>query len=123
MAVADTSFLVALFDQDDDHHDHARRLMRSTDHVLISTETLIETLGVLKAKLGRQAAKDALEGLIRLENVGWEEQCDIMNAYRLYHRRKTRSLVDAIVIHNCVRLGVPPLTFDKRLAAIVEKMV
>lgn len=122
MPVADTSFLVVLFDHKDPRHDQARQLLRETDHVVIGTETLVETMGVIKSRMGRIAAKKALEGLMRLEQVGWEENCDFMAAYRIYHKKKTGSIVDAMVIHQCLRRDTNPLTYDEKQEAIVRDM-
>lgn len=122
MPVADSSFLVALFDHKDPRHVKTRDLMRQAEHVLIGTETLVETLGVIKSSIGRRAAKEVLEGLMRLEKVGWEENCDLMAAYRLYHQKKTGSIVDALVIDLCLRLDTTPLTYDDKQARIVQEM-
>lgn len=122
MPVADTSFLIAFFDLDDPRHSETKKWFANTDHVVVSTEILVETLGVLKSKIGRKAAESAVEILLGIENVGWEENCDLMASYRIYKRRKTGSLMDAMVIHLCNRLDTTPLTYDEKQASIVKEM-
>lgn len=122
MAVADSSFLVALFDKRDTHHQDARRRFTSAEHVIITTEILVETLGVLKTKAGRKTAATALEKLLQVENVGWEETCDLMAAYRIYHKKNTNSLTDAMAIQHCLRLDTELLTYDDKQARILEEL-
>jgi predicted nucleic acid-binding protein len=123
MPVADTSFLVAFFDRDDRHHHAARSAFAEADQVIILTEVLVEMLGVLKGKLDRRAADSALVDLMRIENVAWQETCDIMAAYRLRSERKTLSIVDAMVIHASVRSGTELLSFDERQKRIARRML
>lgn len=122
MPVADTSFLVAFFDNRDSRYAEARRLFQDADHVVISTEVLIETLGVIKTKAGRKAADACLAALMAFESVGWEETCDVMTAYGIYKDHPSLSFTDAVVVQHCQRLRQDVLTFDGKQAKVVAKL-
>lgn len=121
MTVADTSFLVAFFDRDDPRHGQTRQAFAETMRVLIYTEVLVETLGVIKAKAGRSAAQAALEDLVRLANVEWVQESDVPATYRTYREEKALSFVDAAVVHHCLRLGLEPLTYDDAQLRAVKR--
>lgn len=123
MRIADTSFLVAFFDADDRRHQGARAAFAETNPVVIGVEVLVETLGVLKAKAGREAADGALEDLMKLASVEWATEADVAAAYKIYRDERSLSFVDATVIQNCVARGVQPLTFDQRQAKVARRRV
>lgn len=121
MAIADTSFIIAFFDRTDRRHDETRVAFEKADHVLISTEVLVETFGVVKARAGRGAAQTVLRDLMRLENVGWEEHCDIAAVFRICEEEPTLSFPDAVGIHNSLRTGQDLWTYDVRQRKVLEK--
>jgi predicted nucleic acid-binding protein len=121
MCVADTSFLIVLFDEDDHRHAQARKDL-ATGPVLVCTEILVETLGVLKVKAGRAVADAALDGLWGTENIRWEETCDLLRALGIYRSHPRLSLPDAIAIELALRHDAELLTADGRQAAVWRKL-
>lgn len=112
MKVADTSFLVAFFDEDDARSEEAAARLATTQPVVVSPEVLVETLGVLKAKGGRSVAAGALDDLMRLENLEWSTECNPVGAHAIYRAEPALSYVDAAVVELSVRLGADLLTYD-----------
>lgn len=111
--VADTSLLVALFDATDPRQGDARRSLASATPVIIPTEIIVETLGVVKVKAGRRAALSVLDGLVRLPNVTWSECCDFQGSLRIYRRFPSLSFPDAVAVQECIARGAGLLTFDE----------
>lgn len=121
MHVADTSFLIAVFDSSDPRQAKAREDLEKAAPVVIPTEILVETLGVLKVKASRRAATLALEKLLQLQNVTWSECCDFQGTLAIYRSIPALSFPDAVVVRECIARGVPPLTFDQRQRDAVAK--
>lgn len=121
MHVVDTSFLIALFDSGDPRRSEAREDLEKAAPAVIPTEILVETLGVLKVKVGRRAATEALENLLRLPNVTWSECCDFQGTLAIYRSHTALSFPDAVVVRECIARGVPPLTFDERQREAASK--
>lgn len=121
MHVADTSFLIAVFDSSDPRQAKAREELETASPVVIPTEILVETLGVLKVKASRRAATLALERLLRLPNVAWSECCDFQGTFAIYRSNPALSFPDAVVVRECITRRVPPLTFDQRQRDAVTK--
>lgn len=121
MHVADTSFLIAIFDSSDPRQASARQTFENARSVVIPTEILVETLGVLKVKASRRAASDALEKLLRLSKVTWSECCDFQGALTLYRNNAALSFPDAIVVRECTARRAQILTFDERQREAVDK--
>lgn len=110
--IADTSLLVASFDQADPRHAEARKRMDAAATLVVPTEILVELQGVLKAKAGRAAAVAALEDLMRLQNVLWAECCDFRQAHEIYRAEKPLSFPDAIVVQQALARKMDLLSFD-----------
>lgn len=119
--VADTSFLVAVFDRADARHAKSRQELAKANPVLIPTEILVEMLGVIKAKAGRSAADDAVEDLVRLPNVLWGETCDFAESYRIYQQESPLSFPDAIFVQQCLSRDLAPLSFDEDQLKVIER--
>lgn len=113
MHLVDTSFLVAVFDSSDPRQAKAREDLAAAAPAVIPSEILVETLGVLKVKVGRSAASEALEKLVRLPNVTWSECCDFQATLAIYRRFSTLSFPDAIVVQERQARGAQLLTFDE----------
>lgn len=121
MHVADTSFLIAVFDSSDPRRSKAREELDKAARVVIPTEILVETLGVLKVKASRRAAIDALEKLLRLPNVTWSECCDFQGTLAIYRSHPALSFPDAVVVRECITRGARLLSFDERQRDAVNK--
>lgn len=122
MNVVDTSYLVAAFDGDDRRHAQSRKGMLETPQLLVPTEVLVETLGVVKAKQGRAASVAALDALYGLANIRWVETCDLPHSYRIYKDEGHLSLVDAIGVATALRNDAPLLTHDDRQERALQRL-
>lgn len=123
MKVADTSFLVACLNASDPRQATARGDLKVARPLVVPTEILVETLGVLKAKAGQAAARQAFAALSALPNIEWQECCDFPAAAAVYRQERGLSLPDAIVVQTCVERKAPCLTFDERQAKAVRKRI
>lgn len=121
MHVADTSFLIAVFDSSDARHSQARKDLGMAAPVIIPTEILVETLGVLKVKASRRAAAEALEKLLRLPNITWSECCDFQGSLAVYRSHPALSFPDSVVVRECITRGAGLLSFDERQHDAVKK--
>ncbi|MHB8633783.1 MAG: PIN domain-containing protein [Thermoplasmatota archaeon] len=121
MKIADTSFLVAMFDADDHRNAEAAAAFAKTNPVLIGPEVLVETLGVIKAKVGRNPSSQVLEDLMALPNVEWTSGADVPDTYRIYREEKSLSYVDAAVVHHAVARRMGALTYDSAQTRALER--
>ncbi len=112
--VADTSALVSFFDADDARHAASRKAVAAARPLVIGCEVLVETLGVLKVKANRQTSLAALEALMRMTNVEWDEHADVVGAYELMRAENALSFVDAAAIRCALRRRADLLSYDSR---------
>ncbi len=123
MKVADTSFLIACLNGSDPRQAQARSDLMAARPLVVPTEILVETLGVVKAKSGQAAARQAFAALLGLPNIEWQECCNFPAATDVYTKERGLSLPDAIVVQTCVERNAPCLTFDDRQAKAVRKRI
>lgn len=121
MHVADTSFIIAVFDSSDARHQKARQALDQAAQVIIPTEILVETLGVLKMKASRRAATEALEALLRLPNVTWSECCDFQGSITIYRDRPALSFPDSVVVRECLARRARLLSYDEDQHGAIAK--
>lgn len=121
-SVLDTSFIVAFFDEQDARHASARKAMAAARPAILGPEALVETLGVIKVKAGRIAAGAALEALVRLPNLQWDERSDILGSWRLQRQNPALSFVDAAVVACALRHRVGLLTYDHGQARVAKRL-
>ena len=125
--IVDSSALVAFFVESDSLHSLAlaefKRLEQET--FTIPDRILEETLNVLLYDHGIDYALAILEK-IRL-NRGMEiqatmqsEQLEIFNC--MNHLRKKMTFQDHLVLFYSVRQGQPPLSFDRQILTLYEKL-
>lgn len=123
MKVADTSFMIACLNASDPRQAKARSDLKAARPLVVPTEILVETLGVLKAKSGQAAARQALTALLAIPNIEWQECCNFPASTAIYTEERGLSLPDAIVVQTCVERNAPCLTFDERQAKAVRKRI
>ena len=113
--VADTSWLYALYDETDAHHGEAVGELARPAPIVLAGEVVVEALGLWRHRLGRQAARTCFADIRSRPNVEMVHETDAHDAAKLVGEVRG-SFVDAVVLWHCRRLGIPPLTYDQRLA-------
>lgn len=121
MKVVDTSVLVAFFDGQDPRSDAVRQAFRGAGPVLVAPETLVELLGVVKSKAGREASRQALDDLMRMRSIAWAREADPPQAYRLQQAHPGISFMDAAAICCALHRGASLWTFDERQSQAFRK--
>lgn len=116
MRVADTSALYAFFDESDAHHDAAWDAVSEPIPVLVPSEILVETIGLVTLRAGHSAGQEALATLLRLPHVRIDNVVRIEAVRPVYDAARGKlSLADAYVVQACRALGAKPLTFDREI--------
>lgn len=115
--VADTSWLYALYDETDAHHAAAVEALAHPAPIVLAGEVATEAMGLWRHRLGREAARACFDDIRGRPNIEMAHETDAHDAARLMDE-VGGSFVDAVVLWHCRRLGIPPLTFDQRLAAV-----
>lgn len=111
--VADSSFLVALFDEDDHRHGSAWERAEDPDPVLVPPEVLTETLGVMQARYGHGVADGIWEGLGTIPTVVHLNSTRQENVAPVFREAGgALSWTDAAVVAHCLREDAEPLCFD-----------
>jgi predicted nucleic acid-binding protein len=114
--VADTSFLLMLFDHSDPRQGKAATWASDPEPIAVPAEVLGETLGVLHRRLGFAKADGVWRQLTTLPHVEFQETGDVEATAEVFARHKGKlSWVDAAVVAACTRLGAKPLAFDDDL--------
>lgn len=69
MWAVDTSWLFALFDEDDVHHSKARKEAEQPGRLLVNPIVLVEMLDLVKARAGRKTSLEVHDALVRMSQV------------------------------------------------------
>lgn len=118
--VADTSALYALFSEGDAHHERARTDMQDPEPVVVPTEILVETLGLIGVRHGPKAAFRALRDLLAIRHLAVAERVHFGAVRAVYEAHDGRlSLADAFVIQTCRVLAARPLAYDEGILRAV----
>ena len=120
MPICDTSWLIALLDEDDDHHPSADEQAASGSALLVPAPVLAETLHVLWHRIRRdhgpvhahRACRAALDGLERTPTWRVLPEADHGSARDVYDAHPRLSYVDAVGVAASRRTGEPLWTFD-----------
>lgn len=116
MRVADSSFLVALFLNQDGHHSRALKDLLQPDPVVVPSEILVESFGVLASRLGPRTALAAMADLLATAHVSFYGGVNPDAAVRIWTESHAKiSLADACVVQACRALGALPLAYDQGL--------
>lgn len=120
--VADSSFLIATMDEDDPRRPEARERAGDPAPILVPPEVLGETIGVIQARVGHEAARTVWDGLGHLPNLVFlnSTQGDEIAGVFL-EADGDLSWVDAAVVVHCEREDAEPLCFDPAIEAVYRE--
>jgi predicted nucleic acid-binding protein len=116
MAVADSSFLVALFLPYDINHEKAKELFKNTDYVIVPYEILMETLTVLLHKEDIELVRTVHELIESAETfvVYYKGERYSDKALMLFLNQSDKlSFFDCVAISLAKLLKQDLLTFDR----------
>ncbi len=124
MAVADSSFLVALFLKYDINHENAKKIyseiLKQGELIFIPYEILIETLTVLLYKEGIDFVKEVYDFL---ENSNFVFINKITNCINLFLKQENKlSYFDFVPVELALKLNTKLLTFDKKQEELLRKL-
>lgn len=112
--VADTSWLYALFDTDDAHHDAAQADVRLPLVTLVPTAILNETLDLVRYLGGGEAARRAFVTLQTLPHFDLWFPVDEQGVVAAWQAHPELSLHDAHAVACSRATGFPLVSFDRR---------
>ncbi len=124
--VLDSSFLIALFIEDDPHHVKAMRDgeagARAGESWMVPDPILFETLTVIRYEQGASAAKTAFNQLMSNRNIqiytfSARERLEILEMFLA--SSYSISSADASVAFLCRRLGSPAFAYDENLLKVL----
>ncbi len=120
--VADTSFIVALFNPTDEHHGTAVKMYEAAGSILVHQDVLKESLTVLMYRLGLKEARRIYAAVLNTESfkVGTFGLEDAFEFWFSLGRRI--SYFDALVILLALKTGAELLSFDKQQLRIYRKL-
>lgn len=119
--VADTSFLYALYNADDAHHEDAGKDLRTGQPVYVPMPVLTETVALIHYRQGYATAKRVLTHLLELPIVRVREGAPLPAVVAAYGMGQGKlSFVDSVVVETCHAFAAKPLTYDKAIHAAVR---
>ena len=122
--IADTSFLVALFIEEDELHNEAlNELENNKEELTIPDRVIEETFTVLNYKKGIDYALGILQKLdnnkdINIKSYNEKEWNSIIQL--ISKVRKKLSFVDYTIIYECLRTNEKLLCFDKEIIKTIK---
>lgn len=117
--VADTSWLYAIFDDRDPHHDEAASLVRTPEITLVPAAIMNELLDLVKYRIGKKAAIEAEKSMEAFPHFDTWFKVDGREAARVWKENRHLSLHDAHAVALSRSTGFRLETFDKEQAAAV----
>lgn len=111
--VVDTSVLIAASRPNDPNHAKALQWMSEPGPAVVPNEVVIETLGVVRSHVGREAALQLLLALRGTEGIELGHETELASALALRDAKPGLSLVDAVGITVAWRLGCDLDTLDE----------
>lgn len=116
--VADTSFLLTLFDAGDPRRPTAKAWAADPEAIVVPPEVLGETLGVAHARQGYDTAAEILAWLQAKPHVVLVDDTDVAGVAPVFAGGRGRlSWVDAAVVVRCAAEDADPLCFDPDIEA------
>lgn len=116
--VADSSFLIAVYDRDDARRELALERLAGPVPIDVPPEVLGETLGVVHARAGFDAASATFEELGALGHVRFPDATDPSAVAEVFLEAEgALSWVDAAVVWRCRLEDAEPLCFDEEIEA------
>lgn len=122
-AVADSSFLVALFYPPDVHHEEAVKQFKELEKIYVHHDLLKEALTVLVYRLGVERVREIYEKMTESDAfvVSYFGLEDVTGFWLSLGRRI--SYFDAVGILLALKLGSDLLTFDRDQKKVYERLV
>jgi predicted nucleic acid-binding protein len=120
--VADTSWLFALIDPDDAHHEQARQEARQAAPVEIPDVILAETLDLIRWRFGKSEALEALEGFEKLPHFVIGERASLADVKQVWMNHKSLTFADACAVALALKRGFGLRSFDKRQLRAVRPL-
>lgn len=115
--VADTSWLYAIFDDKDPHHDKARAWVLEPRVTLVPTAIMHETLDLIAYRHRPESARRAYQDMLSFPHFDMDYPVDEQTAHAIWLREPALSHHDAAVIACAEATGFDIATFDRRQAA------
>lgn len=120
--IADTSFLLTLFDAQDPRRKAAKEWAAEADAIAIPPEVLGETLGVSHSRQGYAKAEEIFLWLAKMPHIELLDTTDVSRIAEIFrHAAGKLSWVDAAVVAWCRQLGGKPLCFDPDIEKAVRR--
>lgn len=122
--VVDSSFLIALFDEDDHRHGTAWGQAEEPEPLLIPPEVLTETIGVMHARFDYRIADGIWEGLGRIPTVVHLNSTTQERIGPIFQEENgALSWTDAAVVAHCLTEDAQPLCYDPAIDEAYHRMV
>jgi len=123
MRIADTSALYALFNENDKHHEEAKKCFEKTDPIVIPSEIWSETISLIQYRQGKEDAVKAGKALLDLPHVDLRTgNIDLLRSSweKFTESNKDLSFPDSVVVIWCDDKNATPLSFDEGLNCSAE---
>ncbi|MBI4392220.1 MAG: PIN domain-containing protein [Euryarchaeota archaeon] len=118
--VADTSFLITLFDERDPRHALACEIAEEPEPIVVPLEVLGETLGVVHLRRGFDVARAIWADLGKIPHMEFLETGEGAATAEIFAGANgALSWVDSAVVARCKMLGASPLCYDDDILAAV----
>ena len=118
--VADTSWLYALFNQADVHHDDATADVTIPQVTLVPTAIMNEFLDLVRYRLGKDAAARALDALQDFPHFDLWYPTEEKEAVAVWTTHPHLSMHDAHVVACARTAGFELASFDNRQKAVLS---
>ncbi|MBS3817199.1 MAG: PIN domain-containing protein [Candidatus Thermoplasmatota archaeon] len=123
MRIADTSALYALFNENDKHHEEAKKNFEESDPIIIPSEIWSETISLIHYRQGKEDAVKAGKALLDLPHVDLKTaNIDLLRSSweTFMDSDKDLSFPDSVVVSWCEDKNATPLSFDEGLNSSTE---
>lgn len=118
--VADSSFLIAVYDREDPRRELALERLSGAVPVVVPPEVVAETLGVVQSRAGYEVARTIHDELAELAHVSFADATDPDAVAEVSEEGQGElSWVDAAVVWRCRSEDAEPLSFDAEIEAAV----
>ncbi len=127
MPTTDTSYLYALLDGADAHHEEAKRMAGGRTTLAVPSVVLTELLQLVRFRAkgrgedGNAVARAARRALETIRGFRLEQACDAARAAKLYDENVGLSYADAVVIAVALERGDDLYTFDEGQGAVLAQ--
>lgn len=118
--VADSTFIIALFDEKDSRTEQATKWAQEPETVELIPEVLGETLGAIHRRKGFRPALEIWHELRRIPHFRLVESTNMAKVSSVFGASKGKlTWVDAAVVARCRATGGKPLAFDDEISDAV----